>query len=410
MNKTSKIELSSLIVVIGFFIAVAFHYIAGIYLDKPYPLNTFMFTFKFKVQFSDFFSVYHVNHSFNPYTPGSGSNYFPWAYLLMYPFCFFKSKILGVTLFTIFCTIGVVSFSIYYLKNKIQTASDVFLNIKNIFILTFLTYPFLFSFERGNVEFLVFFSLAFFLFFYERKNYTISAIFLASAIAMKIYPAVFIVLFFADKHYREGFLCGTVVVLMTAISLLLFKGHFFQEILILLKNLAWFRDDYIRSTLNMPRNSSFYAFINVIAHRFQLAPSIFSDLVNLKFVNQYTIWSTIFFMGIAGYLFLVKIDFWKKIMLLTSCMILLPHISYDYKLLHLYLPFFFFINDKNHSSLRNGIIYTLIFSFLLIPKNYYTVYEEVSIGSLLNTLILSFMLFYILIETYRTSRVFEKNS
>ena len=70
----------------------------------------------------------------------------------------------------------------------------------------FLTYPFLFTMDRGNIEILLFISLLFFLYYFLQKKFVLSAIFLSIAIAMKAFPAVFLILYLPEKKYREMFL------------------------------------------------------------------------------------------------------------------------------------------------------------------------------------------------------------
>ncbi len=55
MLPDKKIDLLCLIIVIGFFSAVAFHYYMGSYLGRSYPYNTFLFSPN--DHFNDFFNV-----------------------------------------------------------------------------------------------------------------------------------------------------------------------------------------------------------------------------------------------------------------------------------------------------------------------------------------------------------------
>jgi len=42
--------------------------------------------------------------------------------------------------------------------------------------------------------------------------------------------------------------------------------------------------------------------------------------------------------------------------------------SYDYRLLHVFLPLAFFVNDDSKN--KNDLIYTVLFGLLLIPQSY----------------------------------------
>src|SRR3990167_3273519 len=192
MNEETKIEFISLLILLGFLTAVIFHYVVAVYFGAPFPLNTFLFLPPSK--FSDFFSVYLAAHKLAPYTaqlPPEGSVYFPWAYLAMYPFICW-GKYVSLIIYCIFCLTAIIGFCSYYFQRKEYPNTDLYysnvaLNIKNIIIFSLMTYHVIFSFERGNVEFLIFIFLGFFVLFYNKQNYIKSSIFLASAIAMKLF-------------------------------------------------------------------------------------------------------------------------------------------------------------------------------------------------------------------------------
>jgi hypothetical protein len=46
-----------------------------------------------------------------------------------------------------------------------------------------------------------------------------------------------------------------------------------------------------------------------------------------------------------------------------------PHVSADYKLIHLFIPLFLYINTKKTDN--NDLLYISIFSLLVISKSYY---------------------------------------
>jgi hypothetical protein len=62
-------------------------------------------------------------------------------------------------------------------------------------------------------------------------------------------------------------------------------------------------------------------------------------------------------------------EFWKKVALLVFSMLLFPHVSADYRLIHLFVPLYLFINKSNDDS--HDLAYVIIFSSLLITKSYY---------------------------------------
>ncbi|MCJ7740436.1 hypothetical protein MUP32_03920 [Candidatus Microgenomates bacterium] len=86
----------------------------------------------------------------------------------------------------------------------------------------------------------------------------------------------------------------------------------------------------------------------------------------------------------------------KKIALLTFSMNLLPAVSGDYKLLYVFIPLFLFINFSKKS--RWDLIYLVLFSLLLIPKNYdrflfpnLLIYNFTNLGVVINPILMSFI-------------------
>jgi 4-amino-4-deoxy-L-arabinose transferase-like glycosyltransferase len=76
----------------------------------------------------------------------------------------------------------------------------------------------------------------------------------------------------------------------------------------------------------------------------------------------------IIFIPIMLFVLFVEKELWKNVALLTFSMLLLPNISADYKLLHVMLPLYLFINSSENSKL--DYYYVLCFAALIIPKNY----------------------------------------
>ncbi len=84
MSKEEKIYTLALIVLVGFFVAVLFHYIQRVYLGKGYPYNTFLF--HPEVRFSDFYNVVFSNKDLNPYMKADRKMQFPFMNIIGYLF------------------------------------------------------------------------------------------------------------------------------------------------------------------------------------------------------------------------------------------------------------------------------------------------------------------------------------
>jgi hypothetical protein len=107
--------------------------------------------------------------------------------------------------------------------------------------------------------------------------------------------------------------------------------------------------------------------------------------------------------------------------LLAFALIVLPYVSADYRLLHVFFPLCLFINSKDRG--RYATFYGVMFALLLIPKDYIHIHmshikeatvqsKEVTSQLILNPLIMVSMCLVIVWERLRprTSTFSEKIS
>ena len=66
MQNEERIMLLVLIIVAGFCIAVAYHYVMGCYLGKPWPANSFLDNPDIKARFFDFYMVVRQSAALDP--------------------------------------------------------------------------------------------------------------------------------------------------------------------------------------------------------------------------------------------------------------------------------------------------------------------------------------------------------
>jgi hypothetical protein len=184
---------------------------------------------------------------------------------------------------------------------------------------------------------------------------------------MKIFPAVLLLLYLPKKKYRELVLSIGITALLTLGSLLLFKGGLKANINFLLHG-----SNFSFSTLvsflgpgNMvQRGVTLFTFFKIIF----LETGWIAKIDMAQFLSIYIKLAALSFIPLAAYVVFVEKILWRRVALLVFSMLLLPQISADYKLMHIYLPMFLFMISDDHSRL--DIIYLLIFGLLMIPKDY----------------------------------------
>lgn len=386
-----KVNTATVVILIGFTASVYFHYIISNYCGQSsYPHNTFLFNPADK--FNDFFNIYRATKGLDPYA-NPVSVYFPFTFLVMSFFTIFKAKFAFGLFMAIF-----TGFFAYYISANIPTTNRLS-RISILFVMTFMSYPVLFNIDRGNLECFLFIFLALFFYFYRNGHYSLSILFLSFAIAMKLYPGVFVILLLADKKYKNILLAGLLTVIWSLASAAILHGGIVQSFLGLKHNLALFNQTYMASSLGLQHNTSLYGVLKLV----QLS-TINSDatawmlpLVNAM-INNYAVIALLFFTLISIYIFLREDIFWKKVTLLTFMMLLLPQVSFDYKLIHVFLPLLLFINCDKVS--RFDHIYVLFFALLLIPKDYIIIRDDISIAVLINPFLMLLAIFLIIYEKY----------
>jgi len=384
LSDIKKIEIIRLIVVVGFACSVIFHYVAGMYHGHGYPYSTFLFMPNDR--FNDFFNIYKATMHLNPYTE-SVSVYLPFTYLPIYIFTFLKPYIAYLFFFLLFFSFLIVA-AIKYLPSENLTN-----RLLTFFSLFVVSYPILFTLDRGNLECFVFIFLGLFIYCYNTRKVFFEALFLACAIAMKIYPAVFMILFLADRRWKPMFLTVAFTGILTVVSAGLLSGGIWTSLAGLQKNLMAFNTQYINSIHGLQHNSSIYVPVKLIA-------------VKLGYVKMisvcYPVLAILVFLFASVHIIFREQEFWKKIAILSFMMIILPQVSYDYKLIHIFLPLLLFFTAKAQSNF--DWFYSVAFALLIIPKDYYYLFSsDISINGIINAILL--LIFVCLIVLDRRKEV-----
>jgi len=385
MDREKRIRLIGAIVLIGFWVAVVYHYELGVVEGIGYPFNTFLYRPGF--QFADFPNFLSMSVNFDPYLHpnllGPG-NYLPFVFII--GFILTRLGPLPVVLL-LFLTLSyaftlLISYFNLRMENKIDTFTQAF-------IYSSLTYPILISLDRANMELLSFAFLYLFIYYYQRQNRGASVAFLALAVTMKIFPAVFFVLLAVDRKFRDLAYTIILILLLNVTAYAIMPGGIIANFN---GNLAGFAnwENFNAGTVGLIFSHNLTNLISVFF--------LFTGQVNAipTFAMPYTIFAFLFFSLITIYIFLWEKDFWKKVALLVLAMDLLTNRGYDYKLLYLYIPLFLFINTLRREKL--DLLYAVLFGLLLIPKAYYhfPALPEANISILLNPLLMLGLMFVII--------------
>jgi hypothetical protein len=379
IRKERKIAILSLIIYLGFVLAVFYHYVMGADFGYGYPYNTFLF--RPGDRWADFTNLFHIWD--NPYGIVNFARIaFPFLYKSFSIFALF-SPFMALFLFLL---IFLSSF-IYICLQQLRIGKSI--SLTNFFVFTFLTYPFLFSLDRANYEIVVFLCLYIYIFSYKKKP-LISAVFLGFAIALKAFPVIFSILLLTDRKYKELAIAAIVSISTTLLSYATLPGGISTNIPSHLHNLQLYTQLYAIQNEGMLFGHSLWGGIK-----------FFSILTSLQMISttNYTIMIFVGLICLVIYIGFVEKFIWKKIALLVCALNLFPQVSADYKLLHIFIPLFLFINDTETDNKWSDWVYLALFGLLLIPKNYYRLpnFPEASISVLLNPLLMLALIVLIMI-------------
>jgi hypothetical protein len=380
----NRLFLVSGIIFSGFVAATAFHWVlVHCFGLNSYPWNTFLGPGVSR--FEDFFTIMHAARTLHPYS-FFAAVYFPFAFILAYPFALLNDQAALVVYETIFI-VFVVSYVFLNLP-KIDLREKIVATL----ILTFACYPFLLGIDRGDNENLLFIFVALFIYCFIKKKYLLGAFILPVAIALKAYPALFLLLYLEEKRFKEILLALFNTAVLTLGSAAVLHNGIYSSFAGLKERLEVYNYWYVLDIIGLQHSLTLFTPFKVAIlllrhgqiHKF-----------NPVFVIYYLVFACLF---LAGVLWVwIKYDFplWKKIFLLVAMILLLPQVSFDHKLLHIYIPLLLFINYPKKE--RYDMLYCVLFGLLLIPKDYIILqaYIGMSISSVLNPMILLAMVYFV---------------
>ena len=342
-NSTKKIIIILLITLIGMAVSVLI-----------WNISKQSFLFLKQDRYMDYFNTLKVSK--NVYSDvGTGRGYFPFTYILLniIDFIIYDSYASYFITFIWVCIFLILFYSVFLKK----------WNLLGITLITFLSYPLIFAFDRGNIEYLVLALLLLFFIFYKKEKYKTAAVLLAFPICMKLYPAVFILLFIKKKKLKEFFVCG-IASILTMIASYCLLGGTLKSIPIAIDNFSYFTDVYALTKNGVQFSHTVWSSMNYC----NLLLS--NTLINADYITIYTISIAIISLFLTAYIIFIEKEEWKIITILTVMMITFPHVSFDYTLIHMYIPIVFFIMSKNTTK-KEGILYSVLFGMTIIPMNWF---------------------------------------
>ena len=253
----------------------------------------------------------------------------------------------------------------------------------------------LFLVDRANVEGVLFFLLVAVLLAYRRESFYLAATLLAIPVAMKGSAGVFWLLFLFDRRF---------LALLTSVATLPHRAPSRRCCSFLVARMR--TSTGCESALELLLQATSEG-TSGLRHSVSLK-SASTDLGRLDehfnfFVVHYMAVSIAILVGVALALALLRLELWQRVALLSAAMILVPSVSYEYRMIHVYLPLLLFLAVSERR--RFDALYVVLFGLLLVPKGLPILYADVNVGTVLNPLLLVALMAAIVIDAARTRGV-----
>ena len=345
---------------------------------------------------------------------GRGYEVFPYPVPAVYAYLFFNRTFpdpLKAYLWTVLLS-AVIAAGILALR-----LGQLLPNRKLPYVLVAVTvmtcYPLLFLLDRGNLEGLIWIWLLLALLSFYKQLFTTAAILLALAAAMKLFPALLFLLFLAKRRYRAFFIALLVSIAVTVLSWIGVGPTIKQAMLDSSKSSTMLNEQYITGLrpLEIGWDHSLLAFFKQAAYlRFRFrhgargAPSGPLRLPGVETaVIVYAVLALLSFCVLYWFR-LRSLPVLNQVMSLLILCVLLPFVSNEYTLVHMYLAWgafvlFLFKDVRTGDITLPGWVPMLVlccFAVVFSPQSYWVVGEVENLGGQVKTMALAVLLFTVI--------------
>ncbi|HEY0307058.1 MAG TPA: glycosyltransferase family 87 protein [Acidobacteriaceae bacterium] len=246
------------------------------------------------------------------------------------------------------------------------------------------SWPFLFLYERANLEFIIWLLAALGIWALLRERPMLAAVLFGLGASLKLYPILLLALFFSRRYIRELFV-GLTIFALSMLASFWFVGPTIRIAFHgTLSGISGFVTNYAATAHSeIQFDHSFLGAIKqILIHR----PWQIEDFTFLT--HGYVIVAGL---G-AALLFLLRVrhmPFINRVLFLTICMVALPPVSYDYTLVHLCIPFALFtlaaVRAAGQQDSQPGMLPALVCFAVLFTPQLFLFYDTLHLNGLLKS-------------------------
>lgn len=357
---------------------------------------------------TDFFCVLRYISERDPYnSPIYGLEekpYFPIAYLLMYPFTLFFDYRNTSEIDCLYLTIPRIEAAIFALVSIIMWVHSMTLLCKKystskwFILLSLFSSCFLFSMVRGSYVTISTACIMYFLYYYDshdKKAITISVLAISFASLLKVYPAVFALLWFNKEGYKKIFQIAIVCLIVGILPFFFFKGGL-DNIEYMLRNItlqgtkfqALFRPDRMG--------------IISLAVQFNTVTHFQNDLIIVlaKIANYLLLLVSV------ALIFLSKKK-WSQLLLMACLTAVFPVSGFIYNFT-LLIPVFVMILGYYYKEISTDTLTIILILFLLSMVPIQIVFHNFSVSQVVNNLAGIALWLYTIVISIKTIKTANK--
>ncbi|WP_027005384.1 glycosyltransferase family 87 protein [Conexibacter woesei] len=376
-------------VLIGLFVAGAWMYREAYYQGLPFPKNTFLFVPGSHFgDLYDFFKPLQAHDPLNyPYAV-----YPPFSYIVMEPFVWAGYQ--G----SIVLWVGLAAVAIGgFLARQLSFLPPID-RIAAVFALTFATYPFLISLDRGNIELVITVLLVALAWAWQTDRWVVAALAIGAMTAMKGYPIIFAAPLLVGRQWRALALCIVSAGLLTVLGSIYYNFDVVHTWNLLHARLTFYNDTYVIGDAGLAYGCSLFGPLKLL-----LVDVLGGDAATVRSAIPYYEAATVVILaGSVWVLWRRRLALWQQMTLLVCLLNLLPTVSGGYKLLHLVIPIGLFLRDGSRDPFR--WVYMLLFALLMIPKAYFFFRLGGSVSDIvvLDPLLMTLLVVLVVVSAFRT--------
>ncbi|MFL6306717.1 MAG: glycosyltransferase family 87 protein [Candidatus Sulfotelmatobacter sp.] len=261
------------------------------------------------------------------------------------------------------------------------------------------SYPFMFLFDRGNIEIVNWIFVSFAITAYWCERWKLAGALLGIAISLKIFPVVLLGLFLARKKYAAMLIAVGTAVGVDVASLALLGPTIKIAHQQISHGLRFFRDLYVYEFhfWEVPFDHSLFAVVKRIASVVHLADQAHLAIFARWYMPIVAAGALLIYFGR-----IIRLPRINQIVILLTLSILLPPVSGDYTLVHLYpgwLLLSFFAIEVETGVIRSRVLPACFFllAFVFCPETYIVAGHHAHIAGSLKAVALSALVILLLV-------------